>query len=505
MHELDDHALLRHYAEQNSEAAFAAIVARHVDKVYSTALRHTRNTHAAEEITQAVFVILARKSGRLGGQVILSGWLYETARLTALTHIRSEIRRTRREQEAHMQTALNENDSEVWPHIAPLLDDALAKLSAADRHAVVLRYFDGKSLGEVGAALGASEDAAKKRVTRAVEKLRGFFTKRGVTLTATVLTAAISANSVQAAPLGLAATVTATAAKSAVVSGSTLTIIKGALKIMAWTKAKMAIVVGVGVLLAAGTTTVVVKHIHNQAVVFSPADSAKVDDSFFFPNSDKLFKLPPTILIFRQSHFAQNRGAMTATKSGFIQKPECRLMGAGQSLSEALAMLYQISAFRIILPSDSPTGRFDYMATLPATSEVQQCKRLQDEMTQQIGLAGRKASREMDAFLLQVKTTEAPGLSPHIAKDYGMQSRSGKTYCNGQSMDTLAYLTENTFKQVVIDRTGLNKSYDYVLDDAVFNGNASRESVEKYLLEHFGLELVPSREPVEMLVVEKVK
>jgi RNA polymerase sigma factor (sigma-70 family) len=257
MHETDDHDLLRQYAQHHSEAAFAALVTRHVDKVYSAALRHTRNAHAAEETTQAVFVILAKKSGRLGAKVILSGWLYETARLTALTYIRSEIRRARREQEAHMQTALNSSSDAsspsgqdtAWPHIAPLLDDALAGLSVADRHAVVLRYFDGKSLGEVGAALGASEDAAKKRVTRAVEKLRGWFTKRGVTLTARVLTAAISANSVQAAPLGLAATVTATAAKGAVVSGSTLTLIKGALKIMAWTKAKTAIVVGVGAVL----------------------------------------------------------------------------------------------------------------------------------------------------------------------------------------------------------------------------------------------------------------
>ena len=249
MHELDDKELLRRYVEEDSEAAFAALVSRHVDKVYSVALRHTRNVHAAEEITQAVFVILAKKSGRLGAKVILAGWLYETARLTAVTCIRSEIRRARREQEAHMQSALNENEDETWPHIAPVLDDALAGLSAADRHAIVLRYFDGKSLGEVGAALGTGEDAAKKRVTRAVEKLRGFFTKRGVTLTATVLTAALSANSVQAAPPGLAATVTAAAAKGGAVSGSTLTLIKGALKIMAWTKAKMAIVSGVAAVL----------------------------------------------------------------------------------------------------------------------------------------------------------------------------------------------------------------------------------------------------------------
>jgi RNA polymerase sigma factor (sigma-70 family) len=259
MHELDDHALLRQYVGQNSEAAFATLVSRHVDKVYSVALRHTHNIHAAEEITQAVFVILAKKSGRLGSKVILSGWLYETARLTAVTFIRGEIRRARREQEAHVQTILNENESEPWPDIAPLLDHALARLSAADRHAIVLRYFDGRSLSEVGVLMGASEAAARKRVHRAVEKLRRFFTKRGVTLTATVLTAAISANSVQAAPAALAKTVTAVAiVKGVAASGSTLTLIEAALKIMAWTKAKtiLTTIVVAGVL-AAATTGVV--------------------------------------------------------------------------------------------------------------------------------------------------------------------------------------------------------------------------------------------------------
>src|SRR5436305_9218940 len=108
MQQLDEITLLRVDAERGSEEAFATLVARHVDKVYSVALRHTRNSHRAEEITQAVFVILAKKSDRLGKRVILSGWLYQTARLTAVTMIRSEIRRARREQEAHMQTLPNE-------------------------------------------------------------------------------------------------------------------------------------------------------------------------------------------------------------------------------------------------------------------------------------------------------------------------------------------------------------------------------------------------------------
>src|ERR1017187_1537798 len=119
MQELDDTALLREYVEHDSEEAFALLVTRHVNKVYSVALRHTSNPHQAEEITQAVFVILARKSRHLGKRVVLSGWLYHTARLTALTFIRSAIRRARREQEAHMQSVLNESESDLWTQIAP--------------------------------------------------------------------------------------------------------------------------------------------------------------------------------------------------------------------------------------------------------------------------------------------------------------------------------------------------------------------------------------------------
>ena len=257
MQELDDNALLREYVGRGSDEAFAALVTRHVHKVYSVALRHTGNPHSAGEITQAVFVILARKSRHLGRRVILSGWLYQTARLTAVTFIRSEIRRARREQEAHMQTALNEDESALWTQIAPLLDAAMAGLNETDRAAVVLRFFDGKSMAEIGAALGANENAAKKRVNRAVEKLRKYFCKRGVTSTAETLAGTISANSVQTAPALLAKAVTATAlAKGAAASTSTLTLIKGALKIMAWTKMKIAAGVGVAVLIAGGVVLV---------------------------------------------------------------------------------------------------------------------------------------------------------------------------------------------------------------------------------------------------------
>jgi RNA polymerase sigma factor (sigma-70 family) len=258
MQELDDIALLREYVERDSEEAFAEIIKRHVNKVYSVALRHTGNPLQAEEITQAVFVILAQKSRHLGRRVILSGWLYQTARLTAVTFIRGEIRRARREQEAHMQTIANAPEPDAWMQIAPLLDTAMTELNKTDRHALVLRYFDGKSMKEVGGALGTSEDAAKKRVNRAVERLQKFFLKRGIDSTAEAITGAISTNAVQAAPVALAKTVAAAAmAKGAAASGSTLTLIKGTMKTMTWIKIKLAALTIGGVLLATGGITAV--------------------------------------------------------------------------------------------------------------------------------------------------------------------------------------------------------------------------------------------------------
>lgn len=258
MQDLDDSSLLREYAERGSEEAFAAIVRRHIDKVYSVALRHTRNPLQAEEITQAVFLILAQKAAGLSKAVILSGWLYQTARLASLTFIRSEIRRTHREHEAYMENLANQNEPAAWDKIAPLIDTAMAELSESDRHAVVLRFFDGKSLSEVGGVMGTSEDAAKKRVSRAVEKLQKFFQKRGIDSSAEAITASISSNAVQPAPVALLQSVTALAlAKGTAASGSTLSLIKGTLKTMTWLKMKFVAVAGLGMLIAATGVTAV--------------------------------------------------------------------------------------------------------------------------------------------------------------------------------------------------------------------------------------------------------
>lgn len=263
MQELADTELLRRYVELNSDEAFSTLVARHINLVYSAALRKTGNAHAAEEITQAVFIILAKKARGLRQEIVLSGWLYQTARLTAANYLRNEIRRAHREQEAYMQSLSEETESNLWRQIAPHLEDAMGQLGEKDRNAIALRFFQGKSFQELAIALGGTENAAKKRVHRTLEKLRTFFAKRGIASTTAIIAGLITANSVQAAPVPLAASISAAAlAKGAAASSSTLTLVKGAIKLMAWTKMKMAALAGVAVLLVTGTTALVVQQYH---------------------------------------------------------------------------------------------------------------------------------------------------------------------------------------------------------------------------------------------------
>jgi RNA polymerase sigma factor (sigma-70 family) len=257
MTQVDDHELLAQYVGTESEAAFATLVARYVNLVHSAALRFTGNGHYAQEITQAVFVILARKAGSLRRGTVLSGWLYQAARLTAANFMKGESRRQRREQEAFMQSTLTGPDSAAWEQIAPLLDEAMGRLGEADRNAVVLRFFENKTAQEVATTLKLNEGAARKRVSRALEKLRKYFVRRGVTLSAAAIAGAVAANSVQAAPAGLAVTVTAAAAKGAAISATITTLVKGTLKIMTYAKLKLAAGIGAGIMLAGGATTVV--------------------------------------------------------------------------------------------------------------------------------------------------------------------------------------------------------------------------------------------------------
>lgn len=213
MDSLTDQQLLADYAERHAEAAFAELVQRHIDLVHSAALRMVRDPHLAEDVTQNAFLALAKNASRLTACPVLSGWLHATARNLAANAIRSDIRRRARELEAAtMNDMLSTAPHASWEEIAPYLDAGLSELSAPDRDAVLLRYFQKKSAQEIAALLGVSAEAAQKRVSRGVERLREFFAQHGVSVGAGGLVVAVSTNAVQAAPVGLAATITTAAA-----------------------------------------------------------------------------------------------------------------------------------------------------------------------------------------------------------------------------------------------------------------------------------------------------
>ncbi len=203
-----DESLLRQYAESGDEAAFAELVRRHTNLVYSVARRVTRNGALAEEVTQMVFTRLARQAATLSGKAVLASWLYTNARHRAIDLVRTEARRRARELENSAMSDQPTTAAAPWEEIAPLLEEAMGRLGERDRTAIVLRYFDGQSHQQIGAALGLSENSAYRRVERALEKLRGHFARRGVTTTAAVLGAVLTANSVQAAPANVAERVT---------------------------------------------------------------------------------------------------------------------------------------------------------------------------------------------------------------------------------------------------------------------------------------------------------
>ncbi len=207
---MDDHELLREYVERQSEPAFAELVARHVDFVYATAWRVMGDSAAAQDVAQAVFIHLARKAWTVRDGRALVGWLYRATYRTALDTRRGEQRRRQRETDAMILTEQNSTSPAAWEKLAPLLDEALQQLSRAEQNAVLLRYFEGKTLRETGAALGTTEDAAQMRVSRALDKMRTHFARHGITVATGALAVALSANTAKAAPAGLTTRVTGT-------------------------------------------------------------------------------------------------------------------------------------------------------------------------------------------------------------------------------------------------------------------------------------------------------
>ncbi|HXE53851.1 MAG TPA: sigma-70 family RNA polymerase sigma factor [Tepidisphaeraceae bacterium] len=247
-----DFELLRRYAGQRDETAFAQLVRRHVDLVFSAALRRTRDRHLAEDVTQAVFVVLARKASHLGDrQGPMSAWLLKCVQYASVNALRMETRRQKHEETARGAGAAsggsgacssNPTDVLIWHEIAGQLDDAVLKLPSLDRQAVLLRYFEGFSTEQIARTLNVSEGAARQRLSRALNKLRQRLSRHNGAMMsqvdAAVLAGLLASHAVRAAPAGLG-TAALAAATGATASAGGVLIAKGAMTMMAWTKTKL--------------------------------------------------------------------------------------------------------------------------------------------------------------------------------------------------------------------------------------------------------------------------
>jgi RNA polymerase sigma factor (sigma-70 family) len=283
---MDDWDLLRQWAERASDDAFRSLVERHVDLVYSVARRSVPTAHQAQEVTQTVFIILARKAARLSRDTVLAGWLYRTTRYAAAQMFRAESRRHHYQTLAIMDPTPSDH---LWDRIAPHFEVAIDQLSEADRDAIILRFMEDRSLREVGHTLGLSEDAARKRVERALDKLRLLFARRGVTTSSALLGVVLMAQSIHAAPVGLVANVTA----GVVTPGVALTtpaLVKETMAFMAWTKTKIVAFAGVALLLC-GVTTILVSQKAAPVVAATPQATLpiKFANHDFSPQGDDRF------------------------------------------------------------------------------------------------------------------------------------------------------------------------------------------------------------------------
>jgi len=248
---MTDQQLVGEFAKNRSDGVFGELVRRHIDLVYSAALRLVHDAHLTEDITQGVFLALAQNAGKLTDRPVLSGWLHRTTQNLAANAIRAEVRRRVHEQEAAAMNELLATEPDAsWDDIAPHLDAALGELEDDDRDALMLRYFEKKSAPEMAVQLGISDEAAQKRVRRAVERLRSLFAKRGVSVGASGLVVLLTAHAVQAAPIELAAGVSATALAGA--AASTSTVITAVKIITMTTLQKIIVTAAVAVLAGAG-------------------------------------------------------------------------------------------------------------------------------------------------------------------------------------------------------------------------------------------------------------
>jgi len=506
---MDDAQLLHEFVQNRSEDAFRTLVEQHLDFVYSIAFRQVGDRHRAEEIAQSVFTDLASKAPRLSPQIVLTGWLFRATRFAAGKVIRSEMRRQQRERElVQMEHHLHHDSTEpAWEQLEPLLHEALEQLSELDRNAVFLRFFEKKPLKEVGSRLGLNEAAARKRIGRAVDKLRTSFMRRGVTVSSAALGAMLLAQTSQAAPAGLAASITGAAVlQSATFGASTLTLSHGLLNIMAISKLHIVAAATAAVLLVGGTAYVVQPQQKPAPAAPITASAMTDDESLLWDiirrmNSRALQEAPPRVFL-RTSGESDGREGAIAMNGKF--------MGKGMPAAELLATAYSCSRSRVRLSNGAmlPEGRFDYLVSLASGQK----EALQGLLRERLGLTARIERREEEVYVMSARPGEYDNLRPCEGLQGGsrVSNRDGEITFRNTTVDGFVRGLEQMLPHAILNESGLQGRYDMrlVFDPPADGGEPhppTAEEMKKALSDQLGLELRLAKRTLEVLLVEPAK
>ena len=418
MSDAADAQLLREYAEHGHDAAFREIVDRHTDAVYSAALRQVMSPDLARDVAQSVFTDLAQKAPSLArtldARSSLLGWLYRSTRLAALNHRRNDRRRQARERLAMQQFDPAPNPTSEWENIGPVLDEAMAGLSDEDRGALLLRFFQRHDFRAIGQSLGVSDDAAQKRVSRALEKLRALLTRRGLTTSAASLAVVLSTQAVQAAPAGFAAALSNTAlAGSTVATAVTLT----ATKTIAMTTLKKAII---GATLAGAVGTGVYEA--RQASV--SRSQVQILQRQQEPLAEQIAQLT-------------REGDLAASKLAALKNDHARLQSDNARLSRETAELQRLRSEVMRLRSSE-----EQLRQSEASAEVSEDPFTQSvlALTQRAGELNQHLQRMPDKKIPELQfLTESDWLS--VAKDASFQSEPDVR----QALTNLRYVAKGKF------------------------------------------------------------
>jgi uncharacterized protein (TIGR03435 family) len=515
-----DQELLRAYARENSHAAFGAIVDRHARWMFASAFRQLGDRQLAEDATQAVFVLLAQKAGKMAEPQKLSGWLFRALGYTVKTLRRAGRRRRLHEQQAASERSIVQETDPDISELAARLDVAVAGLAGRDRTAILLRFYQERSFGQIAEALGISEAAARKRVLRGTVRLRKLLMSRLNGAEVVAALSAAAATGVDSAPGALAqsAARVALAHQAGVgISSSVLTASKGTAYLMAASTKIKILAIGLIVFCLAVPTSVLVYRYSPDLFSFaapsdaSPAaagDSSAQDavdtdpDDFWRVQNLSSYQVgifPPRVKILPTKFPLSAKTRLTGAAPGVG-----KFVGIGVTVRAIVAIAYKANRQQVIFESAEPTLKYDFISTLAQGSS----EALQGELKTRLGLVGRWENRTVDALLMRVRNPGARGLhkpTPGGEFVFEVNDAVGQMRWDDQPLSRAPELLDFELNMPVIDQTGLTQHFSVDVDwEEVGDRDPDHDALKKAVLENLGIELVPSREPVEVLVVGKI-